>query len=320
VDTAVTEPISVGTDDTPSRWTGRPAMMVASAGLGAVLAAIVVLVWAFSSGPQSAEEPKPDSAASPAQAQPAALLPKPPEPAPPAAEPAPPFGLPAGLADPNAAADPANPMAALMPSAATRPSVIGGSPVVGPAATLPALPELPPPPDLQTVLDTAAPYLVPALAPSIVSGDAIAALIGNIGGWATAAVVATANNTTSLLGNLILASAYAQGNSPLDTLVQASQGVASLAQLPSVGLPGLPTPDQVMGLPSALAVSLPALDALGKSGLLAPPPIGLPQLPPPPAIGLPQLPPPPPIGLPQLPPPPAIGLPPPPPPLLLGLI
>ena len=325
--TAVTEPISTVADEAPTKWMQRPAVMAgASAGLGAVVAAIVVLVWSFSSGPQSVEkELKPDSAASPATAQPAALTPPEP-PAPPADAGGLPAGLPAGLTEQgglpaglptgltqqNAAT--ANPLAAFTP----RPSVVSGG--GGSSAALPALPQLPAAPDLQTVLDTTAPYLLPALAPSMVSGDAIAGLLGNIGGWATAAVVATANNTTTLLGNLIMASAYA-GNSPLDTLVQASQGVASLANLP--GLPGLPTPEQALGLPTQLAVSLPALDALSK---LPAPQIGLPQLPPPPPIGLPQfpigmpqLPPPPPIGMPQLPPPPSIGLPPPPPPLFLAL-
>jgi len=322
VTTAVTEPISTVADEAPTKWMQRPAVMAgASAGLGAIVAAIVVLVWSFSSGPQSVQEQSaPEPAKAPVPAQPAAL---PTTDAPADALPGGlPAGLPAGLTDQGQGGLPAgllqqgaatgSPLAALTP----RPSVIsGGSP-----AALPKLPELPAAPDLQTALDVAAPYLLPALAPSIVSGDAIAGLLGNIGGWATAAVVATANNTTTLLGNLIMASAYA-GNSPFDTLVQASQGVASLASLP--GLPGLPTPEQALGLPTQLALSMPALDALSK---LPAPQIGLPQLPPPPPIGLPQigmpqigLPQPPPIGLPQLPPPPSIGLPPPPPPLFLAL-
>jgi hypothetical protein len=333
VTTAVTEPISTATDEAPTKWMQRPAAMAgASAGLGAAIAAIVVLVWSFSSGPQSTEkELNPDSAASPAQ--PAALTP--PVPSSPPADTGGlpdglPAGLPAGLTDQGQGGLPAglpsgllqqgaatgSPLAALTP----RPSVLSGG--GGSSAALPALPQLPAAPDLQTVLDTAAPYVLPALAPSIVSGDAIAGLFGNIGGWATAAMVATANNTTTLLGNLIMASAYA-GNSPLDTLAQASQGVASLASLP--GLPGLPTPEQALGLPTQLALNMPALDALSK---LPAPQIGLPQMPPPPPIGLPQfpvgmpqigLPQPPPIGLPQLPPPPSIGLPPPPPPLFLAL-
>jgi hypothetical protein len=302
-------------------------MAGASAGLGAVIAAIVVLVWSFSSGPQSVQEQSaPEPAKAPVPAQPAALpTTEAPADALPGGLPAGlpgltdqgqgqgglPAGLPTGLTSQSAASG--NPFAALGPRASVM-SGGGGSP-----AALPALPELPAAPDLQTALDVAAPYLLPALAPSIVSGDAIAGLLGNIGGWATAAVVATANNTTTLLGNLIMASAYA-GNSPFETLVQASQGVASLASLP-----GLPTPEQALGLPTQLALNMPALDALSK---LPSPQIGLPQLPPPPPIGLPQfpigmpqigLPQPPPIGLPQLPPPPSIGLPPPPPPLFLAL-
>lgn len=317
--TAVTEPISTVADEAPTKWMQRPAVMAgASAGLGAIVAAIVVLVWSFSSGPQSVQEQSaPEPAKAPVPAQPIALpTTEAPADALPGGLPAgiPGLtdgaqgqgGLPAGLTSQSAAT---NPLAAFTP----RPSVISGESSASPIA----LPQLPAAPDLQTVLDTAAPYVLPALAPSIVSGDAIAGLLGNIGGWATAAVVATANNTTTLLGNLIMASAYA-GNSPLDTLVQASQGVASLANLP-----GLPTPQQALGLPTQLALSMPALDALSK---LPAPQIGLPQLPPPPPIGLPQigmpqigLPQPPPIGLPQLPPPPSIGLPPPPPPLFLAL-
>ena len=320
MDTDITEPVPIATSGasrngaspkktarpvTPIASAGRPVFMVASAGLGAVLAAIVVLVWAFSSGPQSVQqELKPESAASPATAQPAALTPPEP-PADPGGLPAGlpaglteqgglPAGLPAGLTPQGAAGG--SPLAAFTP----RPSVISGG--GGSSAALPALPQWPAAPDLQTVLDTAAPYVLPALGPSIISGDAIAGLISSAGGWATAAAVATANNATSLLGNLILASAYSQGNGPIEQLVQASQGVASLASLP--GLPGLPTPEQAFNLPAQLAVSLPALDALSK---LPAPQIGLPQMPAPPPIGLPQFP----IGMPQigLPPPPPIGMP-----------
>jgi hypothetical protein len=321
---AVTEPLSTIADEAPTKWMQRPAVMAgASAGLGAVVAAIVVLVWSFSSGPQSVQEQSaPESAKAPVPAQPIAL-PTTEAPAPADALPGGlpagipgltdqaqgqgglPAGVPAGLLQQGAATG--SPLAAFTP----RPSVISGG--GGSSAALPALPQLPAAPDLQTVLDTVTPYVLPALGPSIVSGDAIAGLVGNVGGWATAAVVATANNTTTLLGNLIMASAYA-GRSPLDTLVQASQGVASLTSLP-----GLPTPGQ--------AFNLSGLEALSK---LPAPQIGLPQLPPPPPIGLPQfpigmpqigLPQPPPIGLPQigLPQPPPIGLPPPPPPLFLAL-
>ncbi len=94
--TAVTEPISTVADEAPTKWMQRPAVMAgASAGLGAVVAAIVVLVWSFSSGPQSVEkESNPDSATAPAPAQPTALTPPEP-PAPPLM--ALPGGLPAGL-------------------------------------------------------------------------------------------------------------------------------------------------------------------------------------------------------------------------------
>lgn len=314
--TAVTEPISTVADEAPTKWMRRPAVMAgASAGLGAVVAAIVVLVWSFSSGPQSAEkELKPDSAASPATAAPAALTP--PEPT---AQPADAAGLPAGLTDQGQGGLPTgllqqgaatgSPLAALTP----RPSVISGGD--GSSA---ALPQLPAAPDLETVLDTAAPYLWPALAPSIVSGDAITGLVGSIGGWVTSAGVATVSNATTLLASLIEAAAISQDGDPLGVITEASQGVASLANLS--GLPGLPTPEQAFNLPAQLAVSLPALDALSK---LPAPQIGLPQLPQAPSIGLPQfgmpqigLPQPPPIGLPQL---PSIGLPPPPPPLFLAL-
>lgn len=327
--TAVTEPISTVADEAPTKWMQRPAVMAgASAGLGAIVAAIVVLVWSFSSGPQSVQEQSaPEPTKAPVPAQPAALpTTEAPADALPGGLPAGlpgltdqgqgqgglPAGLPTGLTSQSAAT---NPLAAFTP----RPSVISG----GSSASPIALPELPPAPDLQTVMDTAAPYLWPALAPSIVSGDAITGLVGSIGGWVTAAGVATANNATTLLSNLILAAAVNQGGNPLGVITQASQGVASLASLP--GLPGLPTPEQAFNLPAQLAVSLPALDALSK---LPAPQIGLPQLPPPPPIGLPQfpvgmpqigLPQPPPIGLPQLPPPPSIGLPPPPPPLFLAL-
>ncbi|MGV0661081.1 hypothetical protein ABQE40_21760, partial [Mycolicibacterium pulveris] len=151
-----------------------------------------------------------------------------------------------------------------------------------------------------------APYVGSALAPSIISGDAIAGIITAAGGWATAAGVATANNATILLSNLILASAINGGGNPwpilggipntnpLDVLASAFQGVASLGNLPAVGLPSLPAPDQALsGLSSALAVSVPALDALGKLNFPSLPPPGLPQLPPPPPVGMPQLPPPP---------------------------
>lgn len=71
-------------------------------------------------------------------------------------------------------------------------------------------------------------------------------------------------------------------------------GVPQLPGLPAVGLPPLPTPEQMLALASLPAIGLPALP---------PPPIGLPP------IGLPQLPPPPdlsflfflpPIGLPSI--------------------
>ena len=263
-------------DEAPTKWMQRPAVMAgASAGLGAAVAAIVVLVWSFSSGPQSVEkELKPDSAASPAAAAPAALTP--PEPtSPPADLPGGlPGGLPAGLTDQGQGGLPAgvpagllqqgsatgSPLAAFTP----RPSVISGGGGGGSSAALPALPQLPAAPDLQTVMDTAAPYLWPALAPSIVSGDAISGLIGSIGGWVTAAGVATANNATTLLSNLILAAAVNRNGNPLGVITQASQGVASLANLPSLPGLSLPTPEQALNLPAQLAVNMPALDALSK--------------------------------------------------------
>ena len=295
----VTEPVPIAAEEAPpSRWTARPGMMVASAGLGAVMAAIVVLVWAFSSGPQSAkQQPTSDSATSPVTAQPIAA--KPPEtPKPAAGLPSGLPGLPAGLTASGTSAAGGNPLAAFSPS----PSVSSGG-GARPIA-LPPLPKLPPPPDLQTVLDTAAPYLLPALAPSVISGDGIASLVGNIGGWATAAGVATFNNATDIFTSLILAQAYAGNNGgPIQNLVRASQGIASLSKLPS--LMGLPTPQQAMGLPS-FNLNLPALDALSR---LPAPQVGLPHLPAPPKIGLPHLPAPPKVGLPRLPGPPKIGLP-----------
>lgn len=303
----VTEPVPIAAEAEeapPSRWTARPAMMVASAGLGAVLAAIVVLVWAFSSGPQSVkQQPTADSAPSPVTAEPIAA--KPTEAPKPAASGLPTGlpGLPAGLTPSGSSPAGGNPLAAFTPS----PSVSSGGGGAR-AIALPPAPKLPPVPDLQTLLDTASPYLLPALAPSVISGDGIASLLGNVGGWVTAGAVATANNATDIFTSLILAQAYAGNNGgPIQNLVRASQGVSSLSKLPS--LMNLPTPQ--FGLPS-LSVDMPALDALshfpapqiGLPRLPSPPPIGMPRLPAPPKLGMPHLPPPPPIGLPRLPPPP----------------
>lgn len=328
MNTDVMEPASIAAPEEGRNL--RTPMMIASAGLGAVLATIVVLVWSYASGPQSsrpADVASAPSASEPAAAPPEELLPDPGE----AGLPGLPDGLPAGLVPGAEATGGANPldMASMFSSGSTG---SGGGAVAATPLTLPAPPALPPPPDLATVMDALAPYVGTALLPSIVSGDAIAGIFTAAGGWATAAGVATANNATILLSNLILASAINGGNSwpflggipntnPLDVLAGAFQGVASLGGLPAVGLPPLPAPDQALaGLSSALAVSVPALDALGKLSFPSfppPPAVGLPQLPPPPAVGIPQLPAPPPIGMPQLPPPPQIGLPPPPP---LGLL
>ncbi len=315
VDPDIAEPPKPRTGKTPftlrdkTPWTARPPiMMVASAGLGALMAAIVVLVWAVVAGPQSVQ-PQADSAPAPATPQQDAL---PPPAAPDAAGlPAGLPGLPAGLAPPGAAAGPAggaNPLAAFTP----RPSVLSGGGGGG-GYSAPALPAFPPPPDLQTTLDALAPYAGPALAQSV-TGDAIVGLVSNIGGWATAAVVSSANNATSIVNNIILASAVAGGN-PLGFLFQASTGgaaalsqsAAAIANIPAALLNMANPANMLGGMASTLAVSIPALDALSK----------LPPLPP---IGLPQLPPLPPIGLPQLPPPPPIGLPPPPPPLMLAAL
>ena len=299
MDTAVTEPILNGetAESEKAPRTVRPTMLVASAGLGAVMAAIVVLVWAFAAGPQSVKQPESDSKASLATAQPAALKPSDaPLPAPDAS--ALPGGLPAGLpgmTPSGASAGGENPLAAFTP----RPSVLSGG---GGGPALPAAPTFPPPPDLQTVLDSVGPYMGSALMPSLVSGDAITAMIGNVGGWATAAAVATANNTTTLLSNLILASAV-QGNNPLAIFTGGTSAAASLANIPAA-MTNLANPAQALGgVASTLAVNLPALDVLSKLPAPQMPPIGLPPigLPAPPPIGLPA---PPPIGLPP------IGLPP----------
>jgi hypothetical protein len=306
VDPEIAEPPKPRTGKTPfnlrekTPWTTRaPLMMVASAGLGALMAAIVVLVWAVVAGPQKSVQPQADSAAAPATAQQDAL---PPPAAPDAAGlPTGLPGLPAGLAPPGGAAGGAggaNPLAGAFPS---RPSVLSGG---GGGGSLPALPAFPPPPDLQTTLDALSPYVGPALAQSV-TGDAIVSLVGSIGGWATAGVIATANNTTTLLSNIILASAYA-GNNPLAIITGAAGAASSLANLPAAAASLLTNPLQGLGgMASSLAVAMPALDALSKLPSIQMPPIGLPA---PPPIGLP------PIGLP---PPPPIGLPPPPPPQLM---
>jgi hypothetical protein len=312
VDTDVMEPASVAAPE-DSRNPRTP-MLIASAALGAVLAAIVVLVWSYSSGPQSTNFEQSD-VASPSEpaSPPAELLPDPAESGLPGLS----DGLPAGLIPGGATGD-TNPMdmASMFKSASTS----SGGAAVGPAYSLPAPPAFPPPPEMATVMEALAPFAGSALLPEIVSADAIAGIFTAAGGWATAAGVATANNATVLLSNLILANAINGGGqypflggipntNPLDVLASAFQGVTSLGNLPAVGLPPLPAPDQALsGLSSALAVSVPALDQLGK--------LSFPQFPAPP-IGMPQLPPPPPIGMPQLPPPPPIGLPPPPP---LGLL
>jgi hypothetical protein len=92
------------------------------------------------------------------------------------------------------------------------------------------------------------------------------------------------------------------------------QAVQNLTKLPSPVK--LPNPaDALSDVTSKLAVSLPALDALGKlpqaqfglPKLPSPPPVGMPQLPGPPSFGMPS------FGMPKLPPPPPIGLPKPPP-------
>lgn len=319
------EPATVATPE--GSRNPRTPMMIASAGLGAVLATIIVLVWSFSSGPQSAQPAQPaDVASAPSDSEPLAAepLPDPSE----SGLPGLPDGLPAGLIPGvgGEGAGDANPldMASMFSSGSTG---SGGGAVAAAPMALPALPTMPPPPEMATVMEALAPYVGSALAPSIISGDAIAGIITAAGGWATAAGVATANNATVLLSNLILANAINGGGqwpfggipntNPLDVLARAFQGVA-LGGLPAVGLPSLPAPDQALaGLSGALAVSVPALDALGKLSFPSFPAVGLPQLPPPPGVGMPQLPPPPPIGMPQLPPPPQIGLPPPPP---LGLL
>ena len=281
----------------------RPAILAgSSAGLGAVMAAIVVLVWSFSSGPQSVDE-KPSSASdsAPAIAAPAPAPIEAPKPALPGGLP----GLPGGLTGSDApggsgAIDPA----ALFSSSAGTSS--GGGSVSAPA--LPKLPELPPPPNAQQVLDAVAPYTSQALGlnglgGSIVSANAITALIGDIGGWVTAAGVSTANNATELLAALIVAGAVPGLPNQASANFEALMGVPqALSNLPSPV--ALPTPADALGdVAKTLSVSLPALDALGN---LPSAQFGLPQLPPPPPIGMPKLPPPPPIGLPK---PPPIGLP-----------
>jgi hypothetical protein len=321
VDTDVMESASVAPPE--GSRNPRTPMLIASGALGAVLAAIVVLVWSYSSGPQSTKLDHSDAASAPSASEPAS---PPAEPLPNPAEsglPGIPDGLPAGLMPEGATGD-AKPMdmASMFKSASTS----SGGAAAAPAYSLPAA-TLPPPPDMANVMDALAPYVGTALAPSIVSGDAVAGILTAAGGWATAAGVAAANNTTILLSNLILADAINGGGkypllggipntNPLDVLMKAFQG-AGLPSLPAVGLPGLPAPDQALaGLSSALAVSVPALDALGKLSFpqFPAPAVGMPQLPPPPPVGMPQLPPPPPIGLPQ---PPPIGLPQPP---SLGLL
>lgn len=279
-------------------------MAGASAGLGAVVAAIVVLVWAFSSGPQSVQEkPSSDSAPAPTVAAPAPAVPADaPKPALPGGLPGLPGGLTGGGAPGGASSlDPA----ALFSSSAGTSSGGGGS-ISAPA--LPALPKLPPPPNAQQVIDAVAPYTQQAfgwngIGGSLVSANAITGLIGDIGGWATAAGVATANNATELLSALIVAGAFdgafPSANANFATLMGVPQALTSLPSPVA-----LPSPVDALGdVAKTLSFSLPALDQLGK---LPSAQFGLPQLPPPPPIGMPKLPPPPPIGLPQ---PPPIGLP-----------
>jgi hypothetical protein len=302
VTTTVTEPISTPAEDTRPKWTERPALMAgASAGLGAVLAAIVVLVWAFANGPQSVQE-RPSSDSAPAAAAPAAPV-EAPKPALPGGLP----GMPGGLTEAGTpggaqALDPA----ALFSSSARTSS--GGGSVSSPA--LPKLPELPKPPNAQQVLDAVAPYTQQAfgwngLGGSLVSANAITNLAGDIGGWLTAAGVSTANNATELVAALIVAGA-------IPGLPNATSDFASLMGVPQalMNLPSplqLPTPTDALGdVAKTLSISLPALDQLGK---LPSTQFGLPQLPPPPPMGMPKLPPPPQFGMPKLPPPPPIGLP-----------
>ena len=299
--TTVTEPISTAAEESPSRWFQRPAVLAgSSAGLGAVMAAIVVLVWSFSSGPQSVQE-KPSSASDPA---PAIAAPAPPIESPKPAIPSGLPGMPGGLTGSGApggsgAIDPA----ALFSSSAGTSS--GGGSVSAPA--LPKLPELPKPPNAQQVLDAVAPYTQQVfgwngLGGELVSANAITGLIGDIGGWVTAAGVATANNTTELLAALIVAGGIPGLNAQTASF-EALMGIPqALGNLPSPVQ--LPNPADALGdVAKTLSVSLPALEALGD---LPSAQFGLPQLPPPPPIGMPKLPPPPPIGLPK---PPPIGLP-----------
>lgn len=297
--TTVTEPVSTAAEETPSRWFQRPAILSgASAGLGAVMAAIVVLVWSFASGPQSVQQnPSSDSDAPPVAAAPALPVESP--------KPALPGGLPGLTGGDAAGGSTAMDPAALFASSARTSS--GGSSVSAPA--LPKLPELPPPPNAQQVLDAVEPYTqqvlgLNGLGGSIISANAISALIGDIGGWVTAAGVSTANNATEILAALIVAGAV-PGFPNQASSFEALMGVPQmLTNLPSPVQ--LPTPGDALGdVAKTLSVSLPALEALGdmpsvEFGLpkMPPPPMGMPKLPPPPPIGLPK---PPPIGLPSLP-------------------
>jgi hypothetical protein len=327
-----TEPLQVQSstpEPTPIKsWFRRPVMMGASAGLGALLAANIVLVWAVSIGPQSAriEAKSANVTAAPAAAPPAAPAPSVVEPAASAGiDSLDPFGAtPAGASASSGgtsdlfsagASGLASPtMGAFTPTA---PSIPGGS-------VFPTLPGLD-----QESLDAVTP-LMPGLLPAAVSGDAVISALTAGGGWLTSAAVSAGNNATLLLGDLILYYAYTNGSgvigpgqNGLANLMALPQIASSLqaaaASLPSLGLPSLPAPD-LAGLPAALAAlaagssvpslglpTLPAPDlaglpavlaALTATGLPALPQIPIPQLPPLPQIPVPQLPQ---IPLPQFP-------------------
>lgn len=317
----VTEPFrAVSPSAVPSALKNpRNMMMVASGALGAVLAAIVVLVWSYSNGPMS-QGHKPSSSPATATAAPAAAAPAP---APAPSDSGLPFDLPAGLSGAGGDANTLDPMAALTGIGDSSPSGSSGVGGSAPALSLPeGAPLTMPNVDPYALLNALVPVVGPALAPSLISGDAIAGIIIAAGGWVSSAITTTANNSVALLNNIILASALTNQNpiqylsgiftslfGPLATLVTAAGTALAVPAAVQGGLTMLQDAQQSLAsvgtLSSVVGSAVPALDSLTQLTMNMPQLPQLPALPAPPAIGLPQLPALPalpPIGLPALPP------------------
>ncbi|MBI3215984.1 MAG: hypothetical protein HYZ38_19360 [Mycobacterium sp.] len=321
----LTEPLAV---QSPPR-TMRPATIVGAAALVAVLAAVGALVWTFSGDSKKAANPQPKVPPATATAAPIAAAPAP-KPAPAADPGAVPTGLPPGLL-PGGATDASSllgssTMDAFAPTGApTYANGSGSTPTVG----FPKFPNL----DWPAI---AWGDIAPAVAAGV-SGDALVGLAGNIGGWLTAAGVATANNLTDIAVALLIYGSNGSGSIFSTSALDSLQSLSSLQSVPGVAdsiqtavakltpnISSLPSTEQVAASAAALS-SLPSLGDMPSFKLPDLSGAGLPSLPTPEQVGVStaflssmpswgdmpslKLPAPPQVGLPKLPTPEFSGLP-----------